>query len=95
MRKHDCALLVSRVTSLLFFFWAGEFSLEPPLYSSIIYLWKSDWAESVVTGGWSDYQAVFGIGEFVLAFVLMAGLALVLFRFGPRISRFFEIEKTS
>ena len=94
MTKQDCALLVSRVTSLLFFFWAAEIFLEPALYSSIIYLWKSDWTESVMTGGWSDYRALAGIGEFVLASLLMAAFALFLFRFGPRVSRFFEIEKT-
>jgi hypothetical protein len=94
MTKRDCALLISRVTSLFFFFLAAEFFLEPPLYSSIVYLWKSDWADSVMTGGWSDYRAVLGIGEFVLGFVLMVGLALFLFKFGPRVSRYFEVEKT-
>jgi hypothetical protein len=93
MTKRDCAVLVSRVASLLLFFWAAELFLEAPFYSSVIYLWKADWADSVLTGGWSDYQAVLSIGEFVLAFILITGLALFLFRFGPNVSRFFEIEK--
>lgn len=93
MTKQDCAVLASRTATVFLFFWAAEFFLEAPLYSSIIYLSKSDWAESVLTGGWSDYQAVFGLAEFVLAFILTAGLGFFLLRFGPKISRFFDVEK--
>jgi hypothetical protein len=93
MTKRDAVMIVTRLLCLLLLLQAASYLLETPLYSTIWYLWRLDEFESLVSGGRSDQQAVLSLGGFILGFVLTLGLAFFLFKFGPRVSRYFDVEE--